>query len=174
VTFLDPAELFDLHAADLFRYLVRRVGESTAEDVLSQTFLVAIEQASRYDPDRGNPRAWLHGIAANLLRHHYRSETRRWRAYARVEAEVVADPAEVATGRAAADQARRLLAAPIAALPPRDREVLLLFAWADLGYAEIASALGIPLGTVRSTLHRVRRILRATLTESLDLTEGVS
>lgn len=69
-TSIGVAGLFDDHAAGLYRYLARRAGAAVAEDVLSQTFLVAVEQQDRYDPDRGGPRAWLYGIAANLLRHH--------------------------------------------------------------------------------------------------------
>jgi RNA polymerase sigma factor (sigma-70 family) len=55
------------------------------------------------------------------------------------------------------------LAAALAELKPRDRETLLLFAWADLGYDEIASALAVPVGTVRSRLNRARAVLREAL-----------
>jgi RNA polymerase sigma-70 factor (ECF subfamily) len=48
-------------------------------------------------------------------------------------------------------------------MEPRDREVLLLFAWAELGYAEIAAALAIPIGTVRSRLSRARAQVRREL-----------
>lgn len=170
---IPPARLFEAHAAGLYRYLARRAGAAVAEDVLSQTFLVAVEQQDRYDPGRGGTRAWLYGIAANLLRHHYRSESRRWHAYARYSLEVVPDTADTAAGRADASTAQRALAGPIAALDAADRDVLLLYAWADLSYAEIAAALGIPVGTVRSRLHRVRGRLKAALAET-SLKEGTS
>jgi RNA polymerase sigma-70 factor (ECF subfamily) len=65
------------------------------------------------------------------------------------------------------------LAAGLARLAGRDRDVLLLIAWADLSYAEVAEALGIPIGTVRSRLSRARRILRAALPDpSSDSAEG--
>lgn len=160
------AELFDEHAAGLYRYLARRAGDATAEEVLSQTFLAAVEQQHRFDPGRGSARAWLYGIAANLLRHHYRSETRRWQAYARFPLDLVQEADDVATSRADASTAQRSLARPIADLDEADRDVLLLYAWGDLSYAEIAAALNIPLGTVRSRLHRVRRLLKAALPET--------
>jgi RNA polymerase sigma-70 factor, ECF subfamily len=159
------AELFDTHAAELYRYLARRAGHTVAEEVLSQTFLVAVEQQHRYDPNRASARAWLYGIAVNLLRHHYRSETRKWQAYARYPLELVDDTADVATSRADATAAQRSLARPIAELHEADRDVLLLYAWADLSYAEIAAALHIPVGTVRSRLHRVRTQLRVALSD---------
>lgn len=157
------ADLFDTYAAELYRYLARRAGHTVAEEVLSQTFVVAVEQQHRYDPHRAGPRAWLYGIAANLLRHHYRSETRKWQAYARFPVELVEDTADAAVSRADASAAQRSLARPIAELSEADRDVLLLYAWADLSYAEIAAALHIPVGTVRSRLNRARTQLKAAL-----------
>lgn len=62
----------------------------------------------------------------------------------------------------------RELATALAAMPGTKPEVLLLFAWADLGYAEIAEALSIPVGTVRSRLSRVRARLRSALPAQSD------
>lgn len=167
------AELFDAHAAELYRYLARRAGNTVAEEVLSQTFLVAVEQQHRYDPNRASARAWLYGIAANLLRHHYRSESRKWQAYARFPLGLVEDAADTAASRADATAAQRSLARPIAELNEADRDVLLLYAWADLSYAEIAAALNIPVGTVRSRLNRARQLLKAALAETYQAQESV-
>jgi RNA polymerase sigma-70 factor (ECF subfamily) len=57
----------------------------------------------------------------------------------------------------------RGLAAVLADLPRRDRDALLLLAWGGLGYQEIAQALGVPVGTVRSRLHCARSRLRSAL-----------
>lgn len=168
------ADLFDAHAAELYRYLARRAGHTAAEEVLSQTFLAAVEQQQRFDPNRASARAWLYGIAVNLLRHHYRSETRKWQAYARFPLELVEDTADVAASRADATAVQRSLARPIAELNEADRDVLLLYAWADLSYAEIAAALHVPVGTVRSRLHRVRTQLKAALAADHPLEESVS
>ena len=59
--------------------------------------------------------------------------------------------------------AQRPLATALAALTAGDRHVLLLVAWADLTYQEVAEALDIPVGTVRSRLNRARRKVRTAL-----------
>ncbi|MGA7434864.1 MAG: sigma factor, partial [Solirubrobacterales bacterium] len=56
---------------------------ATAEDLAAETFLIALRQASRFDPERGGVRPWLFGVATNLLRREFRRETREFRAYAR-------------------------------------------------------------------------------------------
>ncbi|MGW7533058.1 RNA polymerase sigma factor [Amycolatopsis sp. NPDC054798] len=155
--------LFDRHARDVRRYLASRAGPSVADDLVSDTFLTALQRRASYDPARASARAWLFGIATNLLRRHARTESRYLRAAAHDE-----HGAPVAQGHAdrVADlvdaQARvRGLAAALAGLAPGDRDVLLLTSWGELDASEIGAVLGIPAGTVRSRLHRVRRLLRA-------------
>ena len=158
------APLFDRHAAAVHRYLGRRVGE-LADDLLSETFLIAFRRRAAYRPDRVEVRPWLMGIATNLVHGHVRTEERRYRALARAAAEPAQADLDTAalTDRVAAEALRGPLAAALAALKPRDRDVLLLFAWEQLSYEEIAAVLDIPLGTVRSRLNRARRQTRATL-----------
>jgi RNA polymerase sigma factor (sigma-70 family) len=161
------AILYDRHAATLHRYVARRLGEGVADDIVAETFLCAFRKRDRFDPSTSSDaRPWLYGIAANLMGKHTRSEVRMLRAYARTGA----DP--VLTQRATFDDAlsrldfaaaQRDLAQALAALATGDREVLLLIAWADLSYAEVAAALGIPVGTVRSRLNRARTRVRAAL-----------
>jgi RNA polymerase sigma factor (sigma-70 family) len=106
-----------------------------------------------------------HRIATNLVHGHVRTEQRRYRALVRAAAEPVdhgADPGE-STDRLAAEALRGPLSAALAGLKTRDRDVLLLFAWGQLSYEEIATVLAIPLGTVRSRLNRARRQTRAAL-----------
>jgi RNA polymerase sigma-70 factor (ECF subfamily) len=66
----------------------------------------------------------------------------------------------MADARADAAAVSARLAQILARMPAGDRDVLLLFAWADMSYAEVAEALGIPVGTVRSRLNRARKQLR--------------
>jgi RNA polymerase sigma-70 factor (ECF subfamily) len=169
------ATLFDRHAAALHRYIARRAGPSVAEDLVAQAFLVAFERRARYDTGRPDARPWLYGIATNLLRRHHRDEATMLRAYARTGTDPVTTgcPAERVADRVDAGATFGRLAALIADLPTRERDVLLLYAWADLDPDEIGRALDIPAGTVRSRLHRARKRLRpaieaATFEESLD------
>jgi len=159
------AELFDRHHGELYRYLRRRAGPSLAADIAAETFLIAFARRDRYQPDGQSVRPWLYGIAHNLLRNHSRSERRQWLAYARHGEVPVADQSAAdafgnADGRADASAAAARIGHILAELPSADRDVLLLFAWADMSYADIASTLQIPVGTVRSRLNRARRQLR--------------
>jgi RNA polymerase sigma-70 factor (ECF subfamily) len=158
------AALFDRHATAVHRYLGRRVGE-LADDLLSETFLIAFRRRAAYRPDHVEVRPWLMGIATNVVHGHLRSERRRYRALSRASAEpAVAGPgAEESHDRLAAQAMRGPLAAALAGLKAHDRDVLLLFAYAQLSYEEIAAALDVPIGTVRSRLNRARRQTRAAL-----------
>jgi RNA polymerase sigma-70 factor (ECF subfamily) len=165
------AQIFDRHADAIHRYLSRRVGDS-ADDLLSETFLIAFRRRGDYRPERVDVRPWLYGIAANLMRQHERQEATRYRALARLTAH---DTPEVTDGTTDLDYVlrrvdgagiRAVLAGSLAELDPREREVLLLHAWADLSYAEIATAIEIPIGTVRSRLHRARRKVLDSLPET--------
>lgn len=160
---MDPdafERLFEDEFDRVYGYLARRVGRELASDLAAETFTTAFAARRRFDPALGEPRPWLLGIATNLLRRHYREEERRLRALARIE------PAR--EDASSPDEPR--LAAALAGLSREERDVLLLYTWADMSYDEIADALNVPVGTVRSRLHRARERLRAALTqvEALD------
>lgn len=86
------------------------------------------------------------------------------RAYARSGADPVFADEDAAVERADADARHRELATALAKLRPDEREILLLHAWAELTDAEIADALDIPAGTLKSRLSRTREKLRNQLT----------
>ncbi len=148
----------------LHRYLARRVGASAADDLAAETFTVAFRNWERLDPER-EVRPWLYGIAANLLRHHWRKERRMLRAYARTGVDPVFAEDDEAAERADAGVRRRELAEMLASLSRAEREILLLHAWAGLTDTEIAQALGLPLGTMKSRFSRTREKLRNQLGE---------
>jgi RNA polymerase sigma factor (sigma-70 family) len=162
------AALYDRYSAMLYRYAFRRVGAPAAEDVVADTFLAAFQRRTSYDLSRPDARPWLFGILTKELSRHHRAEKARYRAMLRSGSDPGADPTDdgpadrVAT-RVSAGAARQPLAAALAGLPKNDRDVLLLIAWGDLSYDEVATALTIPLGTVRSRLNRARRKVREAL-----------
>ncbi|GAA4993690.1 RNA polymerase sigma factor [Streptomyces siamensis] len=155
------ARLYDRYAPDIHRYAARRLGDHAADDVTADTFLTAFRVRARYDASRASARPWLYGIAAHLVGKQRRKEVRGLRALARTGQDPVAAGWVEDTADLVADRAP--LADALAALSAADRHVLLLVAWADLTYQEVAEALGIPVGTVRSRLNRARRKVRAAL-----------
>ncbi|MEV0895809.1 RNA polymerase sigma factor [Actinoplanes sp. NPDC049802] len=155
--------LFDRHAEAIHRYLARRIG-AHADDLLAETFLIAFRRRESYQPLGLEVRAWLYGIATNVLHHHVRQEERRYRALARAAAEEPRTHADDSVDdRVDATALRADLAAALAKLKARDRDALLLLAYAQLSYAEIAATLDIPVGTVRSRINRARKVTRAAL-----------
>lgn len=158
------AALFDRYSAMLYRYVSRRLGPESAEDVVGETFLVAFSKRNRYDLEQRDARPWLFGIATKLVARHHRAEAARYRALRRspVDGPVEGPDDRVAAG-VTASATRPVLTAALSGLARRDLDVLLLVAWGDLSYEEAARALGIPIGTVRSRLNRARRKVRAAL-----------
>ena len=155
------AVLFDRHAPHIHRYLARRAGRQVADDLVAETFLAAFAKRDRYDLGHPDARPWLYGIATNLLGQHRRDEARQYRIRQAAAAEPeVPGHAERVAAEVTAQAMRTLLAAALAALPAGDRDVLLLIAWEQLTYQEVSRALAIPVGTVRSRLHRARTKVR--------------
>ena len=167
------ALLFDRHAARVHRYVARRLGQDLADDVVGETFLIAFRRRVEYDTTRSEALPWLYGIASRLVSKHRSAEVRFYRLLARTGVDPVLESHEVrADAKVTAQAAHRALATALARLEPRDRDVLLLIAWADLSYEAVAQTLDIPVGTVRSRLNRARRLMRAALgTDPTDILE---
>ena len=157
-------EVFDRHWDAVYRYCRSRAG-AEGEDLAAETFRLAFDRRSVYDLERASAEPWLLGLATNLVRNHLRSCDRGQRAVARLQIGDCEDLADAAIGRAEAAQLGPMLARALEGIPSRDRDALLLVAWSDLSYEEVAEALGIPLGTVRSRISRARLGLRAWLAE---------
>jgi RNA polymerase sigma factor (sigma-70 family) len=152
------AEIFDRHHDELYRYLRRRTGSEAAADLASETFVTAFARRSRYRAQGDSALPWLYGIATNLLHNHSRRERRQVLAFARHGA--IPDADHAAAGAYADAETRSDITRALAGLAAPDRDALLLYAWADLSYEDIAVAQGVPIGTVRSRLNRARRVIR--------------
>ncbi len=152
-------EIFERHAAILLAFARKRLGPTTGDEILAQTFLVAFERRARFDPTYVSARPWLFGIATNIIRHHLRDEREHLAALGKVGPEVAAESAED-VARLDAERMRPQLVAALLTLSDDDRDTFLLVALGQLTYEETAEALGIPVGTVRSRIHRSRARLR--------------
>jgi RNA polymerase sigma-70 factor (ECF subfamily) len=154
--------IFERHFAAIHGYLRRRLDRQLADELASQTFLVAFDRRATFDGRRSDSRPWLFGIATNLARNHRRREIRELRA----TAELTPDPVMAIDGvesRIDAERMRGLLAQALSELPSEEADVLFLLTWAELDQSEIADALSIPVGTVKSRLSRARGRLQAEL-----------
>ena len=126
----------------------------------AETFVLAFERREQA-PCRGSVLPWLYGIATNVLRRSWRAERRRLLAYGR----------SVDQWAVSEDEGLRDSTVPLSTLGwhvlsrrcARRMRLLLLYALADLSYEEIAFALDVPVGTVRTWLHRARRTARRVL-----------
>jgi RNA polymerase sigma factor (sigma-70 family) len=156
--------LFQRHAPQVQRYVVRRLGADAADDIVAETFLLAFRQRAGFDVTRGDALPWLYGIATNLLGRHRRNEIRLYKALARTGTDPVTAPfTDQVDERVTATAASRRLASALAGLSAAYRDALLLVAWGGLSYEETAIALDVPVGTVRSRISRARADLRRTL-----------
>jgi RNA polymerase sigma factor (sigma-70 family) len=165
------AQLFDAHFDDIYRYLARRLGPDSGQQLAAETFVLAYRRRDAFDPDCGEPLPWLYGIAANLMRGQRRREWRELRALARTGQDPLAVQSDEPELRLDAESEAAGLAGSLAALPQKHREVLYLYAWAELSYEEIGAALRIPVGTVRSRLARCREKLQDEITSEDDRAE---
>jgi RNA polymerase sigma-70 factor (ECF subfamily) len=158
------AVIFDRHAPSVHRYLARRLGAGIADDLVAEAFLAAFRRRERFDTAYPDARPWLYGIATNLVGQHRREEEREYR----LRQACMPEPSEAShadrvTTVVSAQSLRKSLFGALAKLSTGDRDVLLLIAWEELTYDEVAAALAIPVGTVRSRLHRARKLLREAL-----------
>jgi RNA polymerase sigma-70 factor (ECF subfamily) len=161
------AEIFDRHFAAVFRFAERRVGRDQASEVASEALARAFAKRGSFRPEAVDALPWLLGIASKLILHERRRFARYLAAVERASAEPdQRDPdgdTESVDRRldAPADWAR--MRAALMALSETDRELLLLVTWDELSYEEAAVVLGLPLGTIRSKLHRTKARLRELL-----------
>jgi RNA polymerase sigma factor (sigma-70 family) len=153
-------ELYDRHANGIYNYCFRRCANwATAEDLTATVFLEAWRKRRKVVFDRDDAvLPWLYVVAGNVVR----NEARRHRRLARFLGTLAGgEPAARDTAERVAEEVRmRGILAAVKELPRREQDVLALCVFADLTYEQVALALGIPIGTVRSRLARARNHLR--------------
>jgi len=151
--------LYQAEVVALLGYAARRVGRpEDAADIVAEVFTVAWRRLDDVPPGDG-ARPWLYGVARNVLLNHRRAAWRRERLTDRLRGELRLITSSVQPARDDVDVVR----AALGRLPADDRELLQLTAWEGLSPTEVALAMEIPAGTVRSRLHRARRQLRREL-----------
>jgi RNA polymerase sigma factor (sigma-70 family) len=158
-TRLDFEALYRSSRDDVFAYVAGMLRDrAAAEDVTAAAFERAYRKRRSFDGRRGEPRAWLFGIARNTAL----DELRRRRRVATLAVE----PEDSASSSSGVDDAvegalrRSVVRAAVATLEPRDRELVALKFFAGLSNAEIASVLGVSASNAGTMLHRAVQKLR--------------
>ena len=158
-------EVFHNNKDHLFRYAYRMTGSrATSEDVVQECFLALWRRSSAYDSGRGPMRAYLFGIARNLLLKRLRDE----RPHEALEADTFISPPIDFLEMERADA----IAQAVQSLPVLQREALTLAEYEEMSMEEIANATLVDVGVVKSRLHRARVNLRRTLAPLLEETKG--
>ena len=156
--------LYDMHGGLVYRFALQMArDESVAEEVTQDVFLALFRQAASFDPTRARLSTWLCGIARRQLWKHF-NRNPRFDDFAGAddlfEPESPApDPCALLTSREAVATVQR----GIDAMPLPLKEVLVLCELEEMTYEDVAAALGIPVGTVRSRLHRAKQRLAGLL-----------
>lgn len=151
-------DLYTATSADIYRYLARRVGTHVAEDLVSEVYLVAWRRRDHLGlVVPGREVAWLTVVARNLLQHHGRASGRQGRALARLPRRPHTEGADVAVlaRLAAASTSERLRRV----MTPAEDRMLDHYLAADGSCAQVAAELGLPVGTVKSRMDRMRKRL---------------
>ena len=162
--------LYERHRTPVFRFACRMLGsDAQAEDVTQECFLAVLRRPEAVRAERASLRTYLCAIARHLALKQLRK---------RGQETLLDDPPEVvdgALGRDGDDPLRRVVEAEeaeavraaVLALPPLQREAVVLFEYQEMSLADVAAVCETDVGTVKSRLHRARERLRRTLTPLL-------
>ena len=149
--------LYEAHRVEVLAYCTRRLGRIDAADACSETFLVAWRRLDNI-PQPPKTLPYLFGIAGRVVSNQFRTSRRRLRLEAKLGAlgvSVAPDP-EVLVVQNARDQE---VVAAVRKLKPKDREIVMLYAWEDLPRETIAELVGMTRAGVDQRLHRANKRL---------------
>jgi RNA polymerase sigma factor (sigma-70 family) len=165
----DPAAFevfYRLHVVTVTRFVARRVADPhTVADLTAEVFLAVIDSAHTYRPGRGTQRAWLYGVARNVIAGERRRAATELGKASRIAGRRLLADDDIARleDRIDAESAARELYLALSRLPAAERAVLELVAVDGLPVTEAAAALRIRPGTARVRLHRARHVLKQAL-----------
>ena len=159
------AQLFVRYEAAIYRYAAYMCGRDAADDIVQETFLAVLQQRKRHDPPEGAVVSYLIGIARHRIfkraAHESRTEVDDVEVlFARADSRR-ATPLDDVTRAESIEQVR----AAVESLPSVFREAIVLCELHEMDYADAASIIGCPIGTIRSRLHRGRSLLAVKLHE---------
>ncbi|MFC5862849.1 RNA polymerase sigma factor [Acidicapsa dinghuensis] len=167
------AALYRRHGGLIYRFTLRMSCDATvAEEITQEVFLALLSQPERFDPERAALPTWLCGIARRQL----------WKHYEKTGRQSLADDDEELVEPAADDdspvelllrsEAVAAVQSAINTLPAELREVIVLCALEEMSYEQTAEAMAVPVGTVRSRLHRAKlRLARALRSDMAGVSE---
>jgi len=156
------SSVYERHLVSVASYVARRTGPELSEDLTAEVFARAFRKRSVFRDQHGSALPWLLGIANNVIADQRRAERRRLETLRRL-ATVRPVSSETSVGVLGPELVGELLR-----LPDADRDTLLLVVWGELSYAEAATALSVPIGTIRSRVARARRRLAAAIGQPAD------
>jgi len=167
------AELYRRHGGLVYRFTLRMSGNAAAaEEITQEVFLALLTQIDRFDAGRGALSTWLCGIARRQLwKYLERSDTA---ALLDLDEESTAELQSLSDGPAEIllrHEAVAVVRAGMDELPPALREVVILCALEEMSYEQAAHVLAVPVGTVRSRLHRAKARLAGLLRGEMANTE---
>ena len=145
------AAVYERHVGRVLLYMRRRLGDAAAEDATTEVFVRAFKTRGAYVAQHPSALPWLYWLAGLVIADYVRAERRRLKLLVRLAAVRSGDGSLALRSDLAPEVVRSLRS-----LSPADRETLLLIAWGELSYDEVATATGVPIGTVRSRVARAR------------------
>lgn len=161
-------ELFHRHFDSICRFFSNKL-QNDVEDLIQRTFLACVEGRDRFT-GQASFRAYLFGIARNVLRRYFRDKSQHAKRFGDMEGSA-ADFAPGPSLLIADKREQRLLLTALRTLPLDHQIILELYYWENLSGPELSAALEIPEGTIRGRIRRAKQLLETAIGECADSPE---